>query len=281
MAGRLRLPTSSPRDEARMSLIEHLEELRSRIFRVGIAFVVVAIAAGFFVEDIFEWLLAPSDLPYLNYLGPAQGLLTDIKLVLFTAFLLTLPVLIYQAWMFVAPAVGEMGRAKTYILVALSSSLFLAGVAFGYYVVLPIGLQFLLGYAPERYNEVITADSYLPFVTRFLLAFGIVFELPAATLVGAWMGLITAPVLRRYRKHALVVNAVLAAALTPGQDPFSMILMAVPMILMYEVSIFIARFVNPVIPHEEALEASPLSDRLPEPDENDDEDSGDRVDRDL
>lgn len=281
MAGRLRLPTSSPRDEARMSLIEHLEELRSRIFRVGIAFVVVAIAAGFFVEDIFEWLLAPSDLPYLNYLGPAQGLLTDIKLVLFTAFLLTLPVLIYQAWMFVAPAVGEMGRAKTYILVALSSSLFLAGVAFGYYVVLPIGLQFLLGYAPDRYNEVITADSYLPFVTRFLLAFGIVFELPAATLVGAWMGLITAPVLRRYRKHALVVNAVLAAALTPGQDPFSMILMAVPMILMYEVSIFIARFVNPVIPHEEALEASPLSDRLPEPDENDDEDSGDRVDRDL
>lgn len=264
-----------------MSLIEHLEELRSRIFRVGIAFVVVAIAAGFFVEDIFEWLLAPSDLPYLNYLGPAQGLLTDIKLVLFTAFLLTLPVLIYQAWMFVAPAVGEMGRAKTYILVALSSSLFLAGVAFGYYVVLPIGLQFLLGYAPERYNEVITADSYLPFVTRFLLAFGIVFELPAATLVGAWMGLITAPVLRRYRKHALVVNAVLAAALTPGQDPFSMILMAVPMILMYEVSIFIARFVNPVIPHEEALGASPLSDRLPEPDENDDEDSGDRVDRDL
>ncbi|MBA4116158.1 MAG: twin-arginine translocase subunit TatC, partial [Rubrobacter sp.] len=262
-------------------LIEHLEELRSRLFRVGIAFFVVAIVAGFFVEDIFRLLLAPSGLQYLNYLGPAQGLLTDIKLVLFTAFLLTLPVLIYQAWMFVAPAVGEMGRAKTYILVSLSSSLFLAGVAFGYYVVLPIGLQFLLGYAPDRYNEVITADSYLPFVTRFLLAFGIVFEFPAATLVGGWMGLVTASFLRRYRRHALVANAVLAAALTPGQDPFSMILMAVPMILMYEVSIFIARFVNPAVSHEEALAASPLSDRLPKPDEDDDEDSVDRVDRDL
>ena len=261
-----------------MTLIEHLEELRSRIFRVGIAFVVVAVAASFFVEDIFDWLLEPSDLEYLNYLGPAQGLLTDIKLVLFTAFLLTLPVLIYQAWMFVAPAVGEVGRATTYILVGMSSSLFLAGVAFGYYLVLPIGLQFLLGYAPDRYNEVITADTYLPFVTRFLLAFGIVFELPAAAYVGAKLGLVTSPFLRRYRRHALVVNAILAAALTPGQDPFSMILMMVPMVLMYEVSILIARFVNPMVPPEEALEASPLSDRLPEEEEDSDEDEGEERD---
>ena len=270
MSGRLRLPTR-PRDEARMTLIEHLEEVRSRIFRVGIAFVVVAVAAGFFVEDIFYWLLEPSGLSDLNFMGPAQALITDIKLVLFSAFLLTLPILIYQAWMFVAPAVGEMGRVTTYVVVTLSSVLFLVGVAFGYYVVLPIGLQFLLGYAPDRYNEVITADFYLPFVTRFLLAFGIVFELPAAAYVGAKLGLVTAPMLKRYWRHALVVGAILAAALTPGQDPFSMILMAVPMILMYEASIIIARFVNPIVSHEEALEASPLSDRLSDEDsaEND------------
>jgi sec-independent protein translocase protein TatC len=279
MSGRLRLPTR-PRDEARMTLIEHLEELRSRIFRVGIAFVVVAVAAGFFVDDIFYWLLEPSGLSDLNFMGPAQALLTDIKLVLFSAFLLTLPILFYQAWMFVAPAVGEMGRVTTYIVVTLSSALFLVGVAFGYYVVLPIGLQFLLGYAPDRYNEVITADFYLPFVTRFLLAFGIVFELPAAAYVGAKLGLVTAPLLRRYRRHALVVNAILAAALTPGQDPFSMILMAVPMVLMYEASILIARYVNPMVPHEEALEASPLSDRLS--DEDDDDGDENRADeRDL
>jgi sec-independent protein translocase protein TatC len=229
-----------------MTLMEHLEELRSRILKVGVAFVLVAILAGFFVDDIFRWLLWPSDLDQLNYLGPAQGLLTDIKLSLFTAFLLTLPVLIYQAWMFVAPAVGEVGRATTYILVAMSSSLFLIGVYFGYRIVLPIGLDFLLGYAPDRYNEVITADTYLPFVTRFLLAFGIVFELPAAAYVGAKLGLLTADFLKRYRRHALIVNAILAAALTPGQDPFSMILMAIPMILMYELSIIIARYVNPV-----------------------------------
>src|ERR671921_2216146 len=141
MAGRLRLPTR-PRDEARMTLMEHLEELRSSILRVGIAFVAVAILAGFFVDDIFWWLLWPSDLDQLNYLGPAQGLLTDVKLALFSAFLLTLPVLIYQAWMFVAPAVGEVGRVSTYVLVSLSSALFLGGVAFGYFLVLPTGLQF-------------------------------------------------------------------------------------------------------------------------------------------
>ena len=283
MAGRLRLPTR-PRDEARMTLMEHLEELRSRILKVGVAFVLVAILAGFFVDDIFRWLLWPSDLDQLNYLGPAQGLLTDIKLALFTAFLLTLPVLIYQAWMFVAPAVGEVGRATTYILVAMSSSLFLIGVYFGYRIVLPIGLDFLLGYAPDRYNEVITADTYLPFVTRFLLAFGIVFELPAAAYVGAKLGLLTADFLKRYRRHALIVNAILAAALTPGQDPFSMILMAVPMVLMYEASILIASFVNPMVPHEEAIEASPLSDRFPEDDEVEDEGRGedeDEEERDL
>jgi sec-independent protein translocase protein TatC len=275
MAGRLRLPTR-PRDEARMTLIEHLEELRSRLLKVGIAFFAVAVVAAFFIPQIFDLLLAPSGLERLNNLGPAQGLLTDMKLVLYVAFVLTVPVLIYQMWMFVAPAVGEVGRLNTYVLVSLASSLFLIGIAFGYLVVLPTGLSFLLNYAQDRYTDIITADTYLPFVTRFLLAFGVVFELPAATLVGARLGLITAPTLTRYWRHALVVGAVLAAALTPGQDPFSMILMALPLYLMYGASILIARFVNPVISHEEAMEASPLSDRLPDEEEDSDEDQEER-----
>jgi sec-independent protein translocase protein TatC len=270
MAGRLRMPLR-PRDEARMTIIEHLEEFRSRLFKIAIAFVIASVVTWIFKARIFDALLEPAGLKELNFMGPAQGLITDVKLALFSAFLLTIPVILYQMWMFVAPAVGDVGRLFTYILVILASSLFLAGVAFGYFAILPVGLQFLLGYAEDRYNELITADTYLPFVTRLLLASGIVFELPAATYVGAKLGLITAPTLRRFRKHALIVNAVLAAALTPSPDPFSMILMAVPMLLMYEASILIARFVNPVISHEEALEASPLSDRLPEEDDDEDE----------
>ncbi len=262
MAGRLRIPVG-PRDEARMTLIEHLEEFRSRLFRVAIAFVLACIGTWIFRRQIFDWLLEPANLDRLTFMGPAQGLMTDVKLSLFAAFLVTIPVVIYQAWMFVAPAVGEVGRAFTYVIVTLSSLLFLAGVAFGYYAVLPVGLQFLLGYESERFEALPTADTYLPFITRTLLAAGIVFELPAATYVGAKLGLITAPTLRRFRKHALIVNAVLAAALTPSPDPFSMVLMAVPLAIMYELSIIIARFVNPMVPHEEAMEHSPLSDRLP------------------
>ncbi|MDP8948769.1 MAG: twin-arginine translocase subunit TatC [Actinomycetota bacterium] len=247
MAGRLRLP-SRPRDEARMTLIEHLGELRSRIIKVGVAFFAVAIVAWFFRARIFEFLLAPAPVlkGQLNFTAPTEPLITDVKLTLYTAFLFTVPVLLYQAWAFVAPAVGEVGRAFTYVLIALSSSLFLAGVAFGYFVVLPIGIDFLLGWGADRYEQIIISERYLAFVTRFLLAFGIVFEFPAATYVGARLELIDAPFLRRYRRHAIVINTVLAAALTPGQDPFSMILMAIPMILMYELSIMIARYVNPV-----------------------------------
>src|ERR671914_2378219 len=249
MASRLRLPSRprGPRDEARMTLIEHLDELRSRIIKVGVAFFAVAIVAWFFRPQIFDFLLAPAPSlqGQLNFTSPTEALIADVKLTLYTAFLFTIPVLLYQAWAFVAPAVGEVGRAFTYILIALASSLFLAGVAFGYYIVLPIGVDFLLEWGGDRYNPLIISERYLAFVTRFLLAFGIVFEFPAATYVGARLELVDAPFLRRYRRHAIVINTVLAAALTPGQDPFSMILMAIPMIVMYEISIVIARYVNP------------------------------------
>jgi sec-independent protein translocase protein TatC len=251
MAGRLRLPSRprGPRDEARMTLIEHLGELRSRIIKVGVAFFVAAVVAWFFRVRIFGWLLAPAGDALsgkLSVTSVTEQLFTDMKLALYVGFLLTIPVLLYQAWAFVAPAVGELGRAFTYTIITLASALFLAGVAFGYFVVLPIGTQFLLNWAPDRYNTIITSQFYLQFTTRFLLAFGIVFEMPAATYVAAKLELVDAPFLKRYRRHAIVLNFLLAAALTPGQDPYSMVLMAAPMVVMYELSIIIARYVNPV-----------------------------------
>jgi sec-independent protein translocase protein TatC len=265
MAGRLRLPTR-PRDEARMSLIEHLDELRSRIIKVGVAFVLAATVAWFFREQVFELLLEPAGNRLegkLYVTSVAEQFINDLKLALYVAFVVTIPIFLYQAWAFVAPAVGEMGRAFTYILITLASSLFIAGIAFGYYFVLPVGVQFLLGWAPDRYETIITPTNYLAFVTRFLLACGIVFELPAATYVGAKLELIDASLLKRYRRHAIVANTILAAALTPTPDPFSMILLAVPMILMYELSIVIARYVNPtpeVALHELATDEEDYED---------------------
>src|ERR687890_1550749 len=250
MAGRLRLPSrpSGPHDEARMTLIEHLDELRSRIIKVGIVFVLAAVVAWFFRVEIFNLLLEPAGGQLhgkLYVTSVAEQFVSDMKLALYVAFVVTVPVLLYQVWAFVAPAVGDMGRAFTYTIISMASALFIAGVAFGYFIVLPVGTQFLLSWDTERFDPIITAQSYLPFVTRFLLAFGIVFEFPAATYVAAKLELVDAPLLKRYRKHAIILNTVLAAALTPGQDPYRMILIAAPMVVMYEVSILIARYVNP------------------------------------
>jgi sec-independent protein translocase protein TatC len=267
-----------------MTLIEHLDELRSRIIKVGVAFLAVSIIAWFFRERIFDFLLAPAGDALsgrLSVTGVTEQLFTDMKLALYVGFLLTIPVLLYQIWAFVAPAVGDLGRVFTYTIITLASTLFLAGVVFGYYVVLPVGTQLLLNWDPERYDLVITSQFYLQFTTRFLLAFGIVFELPAATYVAAKLELVDAPLLKRYRKHAIIVNLILAAALTPSPDPFSMLLMGVPMLAMYELSIIIARHVNPtteVMAHELARDdedAEAEADEPEEPEMDDLEDTDD------
>ena len=258
--------------------MEHLGEFRSRVIKVAIAFFTASVIAWFFRDQIFEFLIAPSGNALegrLNVTGVTEQLFTDMKLALYVGFLVTIPILLYQIWAFIAPAVGDLGRAFTYTIITLSSSLFLAGIAFGYFVVLPIGMGFLLNWAPDRYDTIITSQSYLQFVTRFLLAFGIVFELPAATYVAAKLGLVDAPILKRYRRHAIVVNTLLAAALTPGQDPYSMILMAVPMIAMYEVSIVVARYVNPVseVTVRDLGEEQDDEDDITDDDEPEEEDS--------
>ena len=231
-----------------MTLIEHLDELRSRIIKVGVVFVLVAVVAWFFRVDIFNLLLEPAGGQLhgkLYVTSVAEQFVSDMKLALYVAFVLTVPVLLYQTWAFVAPAVGDMGKAFTYILITLASSLFIAGIVFGYIFVVPVGVQFLLNWASDRYTTIITPTNYMAFVTRFLLACGIVFELPAATYVSAKLDLIDASLLKKYRKHAIVVNTIVAAAITPSPDPFSMLLLAVPLIGMYELSIVIARYVNP------------------------------------
>ncbi|MGI8649083.1 MAG: twin-arginine translocase subunit TatC [Rubrobacter sp.] len=255
-----------PQDEANMSLLEHLDELRSRIIKIALVFIVGAIFGWIFKGYVFDFLLAPAPQTMdetLQFTSITDPLFTDVKLALYTALMITLPVIFYQGWAFVAPAVGEMGRLFTYTLITMASLLFVGGVAFGYYAVLPIGLNFLIGWDPSRFSEIITANSYLQFTTRFLLAFGVAFEVPAATFVGAKLGLVNAEVMRKYRRHAIMVNAIIAAFITPA-DPFSMIMLAVPLVLLYEVSIFIAAHVNPAV--EETL-----PDALADEDEEDDE----------
>ena len=235
-----------------MTLIEHLGELRTRIIKIAVVFVLAAVVMWFYRESLFYLLLDPAGEDFQNrqlvVTAVGEQFISDMKLALWAAFVLTIPVILYQAWAFVAPAVGEMGRVTTYIIITLASSLFLAGIAFGYYFVLPAGLKFLLFWdsgSSGRYETMITPSYYLAFTTRFLLACGLVFELPAATYVCAKLELVDANLLKKYRKHAIVGNTILAAAITPSPDPFTMVMLAVPLVIMYELSIVIARYVNP------------------------------------
>jgi sec-independent protein translocase protein TatC len=243
--------------------------------------ILAAVGAWFFRVDIFNLLLEPAGGQLhgkLYVTSVAEQFVSDMKLALYVAFVLTIPVLLYQVWAFVAPAVGDLGRAFTYIMITLASSLFIAGIVFGYVFVVPVGVQFLLSWAPDRYDTIITPTYYMAFVTRFLLACGIVFELPAATYVAARLELIDASLLKKYRKHAIVANTILAAAITPSPDPFSMLLLAVPLIAMFELSIVIARYVNPtteVTAHELARDEEgeePEADDEPETGEFEDSD---------
>ena len=263
-----------------MTLIEHLDELRSRIIKIGVVFVLAAVVAWFFRVDIFNLLLEPAGnllKGKLYVTSVAEQFVSDMKLALYVAFVVTVPVLLYQTWAFVAPAVGDMGKAFTYILIALASSLFIAGIVFGYIFVVPVGVQFLLDWASDRYKTIITPTNYMAFVTRFLLACGIVFELPAATYVSAKLELIDASLLKKYRKHAIVANTIVAAAITPSPDPFSMLLLAVPLIGMYEISIIIARYVNPtteVTAHELARDDEDGDQDDEEPAEDEEPETG-------
>ncbi len=278
MASRLRIPLRA-RDDASMPLLEHLDELRTRILKLGVAFVLASIVAWFFVDQVFDFLVSPAGDELdgaLSFRSVTEPFITDLKLALYTGLMVTLPILFYQAWAFVAPAVGEMGRLFTYTLIAMASFLFVGGVAFGYYLVLPLGLEFLISWGGDRYAQVITAQEYLQFVTRFLLAFGVAFEVPAATFVGAKLGLVDASFMRKYRRHAIMVNVVVAAMITPA-DPFSMILLAIPLVLLYEVSIFIAAKVNPA---SSITEPATLDDDEKYDDDDEYADEEDEEDRD-
>jgi sec-independent protein translocase protein TatC len=163
---------------------------------------------------------------------------------IYFGLLLALPVLLWQLWAFIMPALYENEKRKVLPYVLFTTVLFAAGVLFGYYVVLPIGLKFLVGYGGPIFNQQQRAGEYISFVTLFLLAFGVVFEMPAVIVLLASADLVGHRRLRSSRKYAIVVIAFAAMVLTPSQDPVSMLLMMAPLILLYELGIVLARIID-------------------------------------
>ena len=231
--------------EDKLPFTEHLEELRNRLI---VCF--IAVGAGFvlaygFKERLFAILTRPlveamNPGDKLVFTGLPEAFFTYLKVAFLTGLILAAPVIIYEFWMFVAPGLYRRERRLMAPIVIISSFFFIAGALFGYFVVFPYGFSFFLGFASESIQALPSMKEYLGFASKLLLAFGLAFELPIVITFLAKIGLVTVPFLKKNRKYALLLFFVFAAIITPP-DVVTQIMMALPMMFLYEISIIGAK----------------------------------------
>jgi sec-independent protein translocase protein TatC len=235
-------------DEKKLPLTAHLQELRKRLI---LSF--IAIGIGFFVcyalkESLFDILAAPllKVMPKggaLIFTSVSEAFFTYMKVAFIAGIILTSPFILYQIWAFIAP--GLYQKEKKYVIpfVLGGSFFFVLGILFGYYVVIPIGFKFLLGYATDFIKPMPSMKEYLSFSIKFLLVFGLVFEFPVVLVLLARIGVVDAKTLARQRKYAILLIFIFAAVMTPP-DIISQVLMALPLMGLYELSILFSKFIG-------------------------------------
>ena len=226
---------------------EHLGELRNRLVRSFIAVIIGFVGAYFFKEKLFEILNAPlitamgeDGNAKMIFTGLPEAFFTYLKVSLLTGIILATPVLFYEFWMFVSPGLYRTEKKYIIPIVILSVFFFFVGTSFGYFIVFPYGFKFFLGFATDTIYAMPSMKEYLSFSSKMLLAFGFVFELPLVLTFMARMGLVTVPFLKKNRKYAVLIFFVGAAIITPP-DVVTQIMMALPLMVLYEISIIGAR----------------------------------------
>jgi sec-independent protein translocase protein TatC len=248
------IPGTAPDEPigAEMSFFDHLEELRWRIVKTLIGVVIGMILCWIFIDFIMDDIflrpittlnhnLAPGQqVIRLQNLKPFGQLFLYMQVAIIGGIILSIPNILYQLWAFIAP--GLMPKERKYIkaIVAFSSLCFFGGVAFAYFVMLPAALKFFAGFGSRDIENNIAVNEYMSFVVSVLLAAGIVFELPMVSWFLSKLGILTPAFMRKYRRHSIVVIFVLAAFLTPGTDPVSQVLLAVPMMALFEISVWVS-----------------------------------------
>lgn len=231
--------------EEKMPFTQHLEELRRRLIICFIAVAVGFLISYFFKERIFEWLMKPllqvlpkGESQKLIYTAPHEAFVTYLKVAFIAGIGLASPVILSQLWRFIAP--GLYQNEKRYLLpvVFFSTLFFVGGAMFGYFIVFPYGFQFFVSFANEYITPMISTREFTSFATRLLLAFGLVFEMPVFAFFLARLGLLSAKFMKKQRKYAILLIFVAAAVLTPP-DVVSQMLMALPLLVLYEISVWI------------------------------------------
>ena len=225
--------------------LAHLEELRKRLIVCAIAIGIGFVISYIFSKQLFSFLILPLTevLPadsHLIFTSLPEMFIAYVKVALIAGVILAIPIIFYELWMFLAPALYQ--REKRYLIpfVLFSSILFIAGALFGYVVVFPYGFKFFISFATEDIQALPSVKQYFSFTIRLLLAFGLVFELPVVVFFMTKIGLVTPDSMKRFRKFAILGSFIMAAILTPP-DVATQIMMALPIIILYEVSIIISK----------------------------------------
>jgi sec-independent protein translocase protein TatC len=231
-------------EKSTMSMTDHLSELRFRLIRIAWVLVLGFFAAYVFSEKLFDFIRAPI-MPFmpktstgLFFTSPIEKFMAHVKVSFFAGCILSSPLWLYQIWAFIAP--GLYRREKRYAISFLffGIGLFVGGIAFAYFIILPVAFSFLLGFGGTTDSPMITISEYLDFILKFFLAFGFSFEMPLILVFLGLMGLISTDQLRAGRRWAVVIIAVISAVATPP-DAMSMVALMVPLVALYEASIWI------------------------------------------
>ena len=242
-----------------LSILGHLNELKNRLLKSVAAIIVTSIIAFIFADQIFYVLTLPIQGTPLIYIDITEMIGIYMKVCLAAGIFLAMPFLVYQAIMFIAPALTRREKGYVYIVLPWIFLMFVAGVAFSYFVLLPPAFRFLTTFGSDIATPQIRIGSYISVVTRLMLATGVVFELPVITTFLARIGILTSNWLARKRKWAIILAFVAGAIITPTFDPFNQILMSAPLIVLYEMSIWLAKLVQKRRAQTALAEPSPLS----------------------
>jgi sec-independent protein translocase protein TatC len=232
-------------EDDKIPFTAHLEELRKRLIVCFIAVGVGFVLAYGFKEKLFDILARPlvsvmDQGEKLIFTGLPEAFFTYLKVAFLTGLMLAAPVILYEFWMFVAPGLYQKERRMLLPVVFLSTVFFVGGALFGYFIVFPFGFQFFLGFATETIRPLPSMKEYMGFAAKLLLAFGFVFEMPLVITFLARLGIVSVEFLRKNRKYAILLFFTGAAILTPP-DVVTQIMMALPLMLLYEISIIGAR----------------------------------------
>lgn len=229
-------------DDGTMSLTAHLEELRSRIIKSLLAIVVGSCIAYFFLDEITKYLTLP--VGKLYYMKPGEAFFTYLKIDIAAGFLIALPIIFYHVWRFFLPALTAGERAVLGLLVPSSVALFFAGLAFSFFIILPVALKFFMGFGEESENlqTLFSFGSYFEFVILFVLPFGFVFELPLVIIVLGKLGILTSETLGKYRRYVFFFSFVIGALVT-SPDVITQIAVAIPVMLLYEIGYLVVKYI--------------------------------------